>query len=295
MSAKKRGLGKGFDAIIPGDMLADAFDVTATQDDRVSELRKLPLDEIFPDAEQPRHHFDEDALAELTASIREHGILQPLVVVPRAEGGYTIVAGERRYRAATRAGLNTVPALIRTLSDQHKLELSLIENIQRKDLNPLETAVAYAKLRDQFNLSLEQIGARLGGKSVSAVSNAMRLLKLPEQAQHALANGTLSEGQARPLINADASLVARLLPTIIAEQWPARQVEAAVAEQRTKAPQTTTKPARAQYAHDKTYASKLEQKLQTKASIARTARGSGTIKIAFANDDELARLLDQLS
>ena len=149
MSAKK-GLGRSFDSLIPTELLDESFDPTSEQDDRVSDLRYIKLSEITPDPDQPRRAFDEVSLDELAASIKEHGVLQPIVVAPDKQG-YKIVAGERRFRASQRAGLEKIPALVRTLSSQHKLELSLIENLQRSDLNPLETATAYLKLRDQFN------------------------------------------------------------------------------------------------------------------------------------------------
>ena len=170
MSAKKSGLGRGFSSLIPTELLDESFDPTASQDEQISELRHIKLSEIVADPDQPRRLFDEAAMAEMTASVAEHGILQPIVVTPHA-GKYQIVAGERRYRASVLAKLDKIPAIVRTLSNQHKLELSLIENLQRKDLNVLETATAYVKLRDQFNLTLDEIGRRVGGKSVSASSN----------------------------------------------------------------------------------------------------------------------------
>ncbi len=181
----KKGLGRSFESLIPTDLLDESFDPTASQDNQVSELRFIRLSDIIADPDQPRRHFDETALAELADSIREHGVLQPIVVTVHSKG-YQIVAGERRYRAASIAHLEKIPAIIRTLTDQHRLELSLIENIQRRDLSPIETAASYAKLRDQFNLTLEEIGARVGNKSVSTISNTLRLLKLPKQAQAAL-------------------------------------------------------------------------------------------------------------
>ena len=202
---KKGGLGRGFESLIPTDLLDESFDPTAEQDEQVSDLRQIKLSEITADPDQPRRFFDEEALAELAASIKEHGVLQPIVVTPHADG-YQIVAGERRFRASTLAGLDKIPALVRTLSGQHKLELSLIENLQRRDLNAIETATAYAKLRDQFNLSLEQIGQRVGGKSVSAISNTLRLLRLAPEARAAVADGKLTEGQARPLVGVDEAL-----------------------------------------------------------------------------------------
>ena len=221
MSAAKKGLGRGFSSLIPTELLDESFDPTAEQDERMSELRHIKLDQIMADPDQPRRMFDEGALDEMAASIREHGVLQPIVVTPHGDG-YQIVAGERRFRASQMAGLEKIPALVRTLSDQHRLELSLIENIQRKDLNILETATAYLKLRDQFNLTLEQIGVRVGGKSTSAVSNTLRLLRLPQQVRQALADGHIREGQARPLLGLDEQLATELLGKMIAEEWSAR-------------------------------------------------------------------------
>src|SRR5690606_37934054 len=213
MSAKK-GLGRGFDSLIPTELLDESFDPTARQDNQVSDLRYIKVSEITADPNQPRRHFDESALAELAESVKEHGILQPIVVTPGKQG-YMIVAGERRWRAATQAKLDKVPALVRTLTDQHRLELSLIENLQRRDLNVLETATAYLKLRDQFNLSLDQIGKRVGGKSVSSISNTLRLLRLPASVKDVLADSRLSEGQARPLVNVDPAMIEEILPHIL--------------------------------------------------------------------------------
>ena len=243
----KRGLGRGFDSLIPAELLDESFDPTADQDDRISDLRQIKLAEIMPDPTQPRRVFDEALLDELAESIRVHGVLQPIVVTPDSKGNYVIVAGERRYRAATKAGLEKIPALVRTLSDQHKLELSLIENIQRQNLNAIETATAYLKLRDQFNLTLEQIGQRVGGKSPSAVSNTLRLLRLPEVVRQAVVDGKLSEGQVRPLISLDEAQIADILPKIIQEEWSARRIEQYLAIlKRTEASDSAQKTAKAQ-------------------------------------------------
>ena len=193
----KKGLGRGFDSLIPTELLDESFDPTAEQDERVSDLRYIKLASIMPDPDQPRREFDDDALVELSKSIKEHGVLQPVVVRPHGDG-YMIVAGERRFRASKLAKLDRIPALVRTLSGQHRLELSLIENIQRRDLNPLETATAYLKLRDQFNLTLDDIGKRVG-KTSAAIANTMRLLRLPGAVRDVVARGELSEGQARSL------------------------------------------------------------------------------------------------
>ena len=287
--AAKKGLGRGFSSLIPDNLLDESFDPSAGDDHKVSDLRTLKLTDVSPDPDQPRRHFDESGLTELTASITEHGVLQPIVVVPLNDGKYQIVAGERRYRASRAAGKTTIPALIRTLSAQHKLELSLIENIQRRDLNPLETATAYAKLRDQFNLTLEEIGVRVGGKSVSAISNTLRLLKLPAEVKTAVANGELSEGQARPLIGADESVVKQLLPVIIREHWSARKIEEYMASAR---PQEQGKPAKPT-ARAQEYAS-LMQRFNTRVTMQQNARGAGRIVIEFKNDDERARIQKQL-
>lgn len=289
MSAKK-GLGRSFDSLIPTELLDESFDPTAAQDDKVSELRHIKLSEITADPDQPRRHFDDVALEELAASIKEHGILQPIVVTPKA-GGYQIVAGERRYRAATMAGLEKVPALVRTLSAQHKLELSLIENLQRRDLNVLETATAYLKLRDQFNLTLDQIGERVGGKSVSAISNTLRLLRLPESVKTALLEGKLREGQARPLVNIDPAMIDEILPEILRDEWSARKIEQFIVQLKkhgadTKK-QSVARLAAAPYEAD---TKRLATELGTKVVIKTNARGAGQIVIRFTSDDEFQRI-----
>ncbi len=281
----KKGLGRSFESLIPDDLLDESFDPTANDDHAVSDLRTIKLSDIVPDPDQPRRHFDQQMLDELAASIREHGVLQPIVVVPH-KGKYQIVAGERRYRASEMAGKDTIPALVRTLSAQHKLELSLIENIQRHDLTPIETATAYGKLRDQFNLSLEEIGNRVGGKSVSAVSNTLRLLKLPAVAKQAVARGELTEGQARPLIGADPERVKELLPQIIKEGWSSRKIEQ-LSNQVKPVLRARPKNDRVQFFDD---ANKLSGKLNTTVRISASQRGAGTISIAFSSDEERQRI-----
>lgn len=293
MSAK-RGLGRSFDSLLPTDLLNESFDPTASQDSRVSELRNIAIDEIHPDEDQPRKHFDPAALEELAASVGEHGIIQPIVVTPRKSGGYTIVAGERRYRAAGKAGLKKVPALVRTLSNQHKLELSLIENLQRRDLSPIETATAYLKLRDQFNLTMEEIGKRVGGKSPSAVNNTMRLLQLPESVQQAIVDGQLTEGQARPLIKLPADIVEELLPRILSEGWSARRIEQVAAHLRDNAKPAKSTPVELNQATVRR-TEKLGQAIAAPVSVKQTKTGSGRLEIAYKDDQDLERLLDILS
>lgn len=287
----KKGLGRGFESLIPTDLLDESFDPTAGDDHKVSELRHIKIVDITPDPEQPRRVFDEAALSELTESIKQHGILQPIVVTSKG-GAYEIVAGERRYRAAKAAGLKTIPALVRTLSAQHKLELALIENLQRRDLNPLETATAYGKLREQFNMSLEEIGASVGGKSVSAISNTLRLLKLAKPVQHAVAEGKITEGQARPLIDLDQEKVEELLPKIINEGWSARKVEEVVREG--KQQEATAKKPSLRETYNNPVAKELGVRFQTTVKVKTTARGSGQIVIGFKSQEELERLKQQL-
>lgn len=289
--AAKKGLGRSFSSLIPDDLLDESFDPSAGDDHKVSDLRTLKLVDVIADPDQPRRHFDETGLSELTASIAEHGVLQPIVVMPHGEGKYQIVAGERRYRASKAAGKTSIPALVRTLSAQHKLELSLIENIQRRDLNPLETATAYAKLRDQFNLTLEEIGARVGGKSVSAISNTLRLLKLPANVKQAVADGHITEGQARPLIGAEDAVVADILPKIINEHWSARKVEEYVATAKPR----ETKEGKPQAPRRPVEVPQLSKRFNTRVTTQQNTRGAGRIVIEFKSEEERQRIESQLN
>ncbi|MEO7904235.1 MAG: ParB/RepB/Spo0J family partition protein [Candidatus Saccharimonadales bacterium] len=291
----KRGLGRGFDSLIPSDLLDESFDPTASQDDQVSELRQIKITEIVADPDQPRRYFDESALDELAASVKEHGIVQPIVVTPKS-GGYQIVAGERRYRAAQIAGLDKIPALVRTLTDQHKLELSLIENIQRRDLNVMETATAYLKLRDQFNMTLDEIGQRVGGKSVSTISNTLRLLRLPQSVRTALMEGKLREGQARPLVNLDPEVIEEILPLILKEEWSSRKIEQFIVQLKksAKLPQPL-KPAATDHVPYEADTKRLVQRLAADVQVKTNAKGAGQIVIKFKNDADFTRIQQLLS
>lgn len=284
MSAMKKGLGRGFESLIPTDLLDDSFDPTVKQDKKVSTLQVLPLTQVHADPHQPRRMFDKEALDELAESIKEHGVLQPIVVISH-DGGYQIVAGERRYRASKLAGLTEIPAIIRTMTGQHQLEVSLIENIQRRDLNSIETATAYAKLRDQFNLTTEQISKRVH-KSPSAVSNTMRLLKLPKEVLVALAESQLTEGQARPLIGHDETLILEILPRIIAESWSARKVEQYIVDYK-KTPMEQVEKQPTEYDNQ---AEVLTTRLGSKVAIRVNAKGSGRISIDFKNAEQLKKI-----
>lgn len=290
MSTNKKGLGRGFESLIPIELLDESFDPTASQDQKVSEMRHIKLTEIVADPDQPRRQFDDAALEDLAASITEHGILQPIVVTPHKRG-YQIVAGERRYRASKLAGLDKIPALVRTLSGQHKLELSLIENLQRRDLNVLETATAYLKLRDQFNLSLEQIGQRVGKKSISTVSNTLRLLKLPALVRIALAEGKVSEGQVRPLIGLDEALINKLLPQIIQQEWSSRRTEQYIVQLKQAKTSDSSHPKKEiiqlPYEDD---TKRIAKRFATNVSVRTNAKGAGQIVIKFASDEDFKRI-----
>lgn len=287
--AQKKGLGRSFDSLLPSELLNEAFDPTAGEDEKISELRQVDIDDIFPDSDQPRRSFDELALGELASSIREHGVLQPLVVVA-SKGRYQIVAGERRWRASKKAGIKKVPVLVRTLSAQHRLEISLIENLQRRDLNSLETATAYLKLRDQFNLKLEEIGARVGGRSIASVSNALRLLHLPENAKEALIDGKISEGHARQILALDnKSAQDDLLKHVIKEGWSVRRAEQFVIGYK-KGQGSDKKSSAVRSTLTETSLTKdLSKQLSTTVKIKTTAKG-GQLIINFKDDTDLKRI-----
>jgi ParB family transcriptional regulator, chromosome partitioning protein len=228
MAVQKRGLGRGFDSLIPTAIVEDEFDVTAKVDEgghRVSgdSVRMVAPDLVDPNPHQPRQSFDQAALEALAASIRVHGILQPLVG-SKIGGRYELIAGERRLRAAKLAGLDEVPIIIRSFDEQEKLELALIENLQREELNLIETATAYRKLNDQFNLSTYEIGRRIG-RDHSTVSNLMRLLNLPMDAKRALIDGLIVEGHARIILTVEEEKQAELLSMILSKKWTVRQTE----------------------------------------------------------------------
>lgn len=220
--ARLSGLGKGLGALIP----ADATSVEAGDQPR---LEDLPVASIVPNPHQPRVHFDEESLAELAASVREIGVLQPVLVRPGAEEGtYELVAGERRWRAARRAGLAVIPAIVRTTDDLGSVERALVENLHRQDLTALEEASAYQQLVEDFSLTHEQVASRVG-KSRSAVTNTLRLLSLPPAIQALLADGRLSAGHAKALLGSpDRAFQEQLARRAAAESWSVRMLEEAV-------------------------------------------------------------------
>ncbi len=287
-----RGLGRGIDKLIPDDF-DPIFDPTAEEDRKDSDLREIPLNEIVPDENQPRRKFDQTQLDALASSIREHGVVQP-IVVSKEGGKYKIVAGERRWRASKLAGLNTIPAIVRSIDAQKRLELSLIENVQREDLNAIEIATVYAKFRDQFNLDSAAIAKRVG-KSETAVINTLRLLNLPDEAKHAMLEHGLSEGQMRPLVTLSPDQINAVLPKIIEEGWSARRVEQYKTDLagRTSAPKTPKVAAAAPSTEP--YVKNISKKLGVKVKINTTAHGSGDIVLKFKNKEEFEKLCSILT
>lgn len=279
MSARRSGLGRGLEALIP------------QQDPAGQGYAVLPLDHIEPNPNQPRTAFDEVALEELTASILEVGLLQPVVVRPVDENRYELIAGERRWRAARRAGLNDVPAVVRTTDDQGRLTEALIENVQREDLGPLEEAAAYKHLLEDFGLTHEEIGKRVGKSRVS-VTNSLRLLQLPPAIQGLLEKGKLSAGAARALVGVDDRSFAEHIAERAAEEgWSVRQVEDAV---RIRARQGGPEEAVGRSTEVRPVAiieleHRLSDHLGTKVKI-HYRKDKGRVVINFSSLDELERI-----
>ena len=280
----KRGLGRGLDAILQS---------SRSQPHSTDVVRELSTACLQPNRYQPRSTFDAAGLEELAASIVAQGMIQPIVVAPNGEGSaaYTIIAGERRWRAARLAGIDTVPVVVRDIQDDREmLELALVENIQRADLNVIEEAEAYRTLRESFRLSQQEIGERVG-RSRSTITNCLRLLRLPVAVLDFLREGRLSGGQARPLLALQSSTAqVELAQRIAAEGLSARQVEALVggpAKGRRK------RPSRNQDVHTAAAAERLTKALRTRVDIRRRGN-AGTLSIHFHSEEELMRIYDRL-
>ena len=223
--ARSSGLGKGLSSIIPP---AEMSGTDGESSDHAAVFADVPISSVSPNPHQPRVHFDEDTLLELSSSIAEMGVLQPILLRPMAEGEYELIAGERRWRAAKRAGLTTIPAVIRPTDEVGSVEQALVENLHRQDLAPLEEAAAYQQLIEDFELTHDQLSDRVG-KSRSAITNSMRLLGLPPTVQRLLADGQLSAGHARALLGTpDRSRQEQLAREAVADGWSVRMVEEAV-------------------------------------------------------------------
>jgi len=282
MTKKKTGLGKGLGALLPGSDVAAGWS-------------EIPTRSIAPNPRQPRTSLDETTLRELADSIREHGLIQPLVVTRSGENAYTLIAGERRWRAALLIGLDSVPVVVKDVASQQMLELALIENVQRDDLNPLEEALAYRQLIDDFGLTQEQVSQRVG-KSRVAVANIVRLLKLPESIQKRLADGSLSEGHARALLMLDDTThMQRLVSQIVGGGLSVRQVEELVRRLNAgKPPARKRKSADGAPANTRSLEDRMRRALGTKVNLYRTSRG-GKVVIHFYSEDELDAIYQRIT
>ena len=286
--AKKNVLGRGLGALI-----ADAAEEPVTREIVVSAIQELNLADIRPNPFQPRTEFDEEALSELAASIKAIGIVQPITVRAVEEGKYEIIAGERRFRASKLAGLSTIPAYIRKTEDDSLLELALIENIQREDLNPIEEAQAYKRLLTEFHLKQDEVAERVS-KSRAAVTNSIRLLKLNEEVQRMVVDEMISTGHARALLAIDdKDEQYNLANRIFDEKLSVRDTEKLVKEiKNPKKPKEKVKTVNDFIYKD--LANKMKEVMGTKVSIASKGNGKGKIEIEYYSDEELERMFDMI-
>ena len=300
MAAKKGGLGRGLDALIPQGKLIDdkptpqAEEIKRNQEKEKDSTVMVRITQVEPNRNQPRRNFDEDTLHELADSIKQFGLLQPILVQHR-NTYYEIIAGERRWRAAKMAGLKEVPVIIRDYSAQEIVEISLIENIQREDLNPIEEAQAYKRLITEFKLKQDEIAERVSKSRVS-VTNSMRLLKLGEKVQQMVIDGMLSTGHARALISIeDQELQYQIAQRVFDEKLSVREVEKLV---KNLGKEKKDKKQERDEALEVIYRSleeRMKQTLGTKVAISSKGKKGGKVEIEFYNNDDLEKIVDRLS
>ena len=286
---KFNALGRGLDALISTD---------AVRTQGSSTINEIPLDQIEPNANQPRSLFDDDKLQELASSIREIGIIQPITLRQTAENRFQIIAGERRWRASQMAGLKTIPAYIRTINDQDVMEMALVENIQREDLNPIEIALAYEHLIESTGMTQDRISERVG-KSRSAITNYLRLLKLPAQVQISLQKKEIDMGHARALLSLDSpSLQLKVFKETMKNGWSVRKVEEVVNSLKNGEDiESANKKikAKAQLSENLTsMRDQLAATLNTKVQLSCSPKGKGKISIPFSNEEELKRIVNEI-
>ncbi len=289
--ARKGGLGKGLDALIPARPAAAEYGADAKPTGGATEI---PIDAISPNPYQPRSHMDRQHLEELTASIRTHGVVQPLIVTPAGDdGSYHLIAGERRWRASKRAGLDTVPAIVKTATPQAMLELALVENIVRADLNPLEEAEAFQQLIEEFGISQAELAGRVGRSRV-AVSNILRLLNAPEPVKDALLRGHVTEGHARALLGLpSAADQSEALKVVIDQQFSVRQTEQLV--RRWHASDPVSRETRERDPDERRVEEEFRQALGTNVAFRRRSGGNGgTLTIQVYSDEEMSALYSRL-
>lgn len=284
MALKRNALGRGLDSLIG---------ISEVRTDGSSAISEINIDLISPNPDQPRRSFSDEGLDELAASIRELGIIQPLSLRDAPDGKYQIIAGERRWRAALRAGLLTVPAYVRTASDSEVTEMALIENIQREDLNAIEVALAFKKLLDTYDMTQERLSERVG-KSRSVITNHLRLLKLPAEIQIALRDRKLDMGHARALLSIDdAKLQLKIFKQILKEGLSVRMVEQLAREAAEgNLPDMHSKKSNSSASHDYDFFVRdLQQYFPTPVKFSRNASGKGSITLKFDNDEQLMQLV----
>ena len=297
MPIKKKGLGKGLDSLIPDNKSMKSVTSEKTVESKEDAAAKsgvqvMKINEVEPNRDQPRKNFDEDALLELSDSIKQFGVLQPLLVRKRKDY-YEIIAGERRWRAAKLAGVKEVPVIEKEYTDQEILEIGLIENIQRENLNPIEEAIAYKRLLEEINLKQDEVAVRVS-KSRTAVTNSMRLLKLSDKVQQMIIDDMISTGHARALLAIDdPELQYTLANKIFDEKLSVRETEKLVKEIKNPKKPKEKKPVANSFIYQD-----LEEKMKsvfgTKVSIASKGKGKGKIEIEYYSDDELEHLFDMM-
>lgn len=297
MPIKKKGLGKGLDSLIPDNKSMKSVTSEKTVESKEDAAAKsgvqvMKINEVEPNRDQPRKNFDEDALLELSDSIKQFGVLQPLLVRKRKDY-YEIIVGERRWRAAKLAGVKEVPVIEKEYTDQEILEIGLIENIQRENLNPIEEAIAYKRLLEEFNLKQDEVAERVS-KSRTAVTNSMRLLKLSDKVQQMIIDDMISTGHARALLAIDdPELQYTLANKIFDEKLSVRETEKLVKEIKNPKKPKEKKPVANSFIYQD-----LEEKMKsvfgTKVSIASKGKGKGKIEIEYYSDDELEHLFDMM-
>ena len=281
MANKIGGLGRGLDALFAQNTLEDGVSTVT-----------LPLDEIIPNREQPRKQFDDQALADLSASIAQHGVLQPLLVRPMPDGSYQLVAGERRWRASRMAGLTEVPVVIRDMDEQESAELALIENLQREDLNPMEEAIGYRTLMENYGMTQEQT-AQVVNKSRPAVANALRLLQLPEAVTELVASGKLAAGHARTVLAFEGEAAQIAAATAAVDKGLSVRELEKMAKAAKKAPRTTPQPKVRDSFYDEVALS-LKEALGRQVKVVTATKG-GTLQIEFFDPEDLRYLANKLA
>lgn len=296
MPVKRKGLGKGLDSLIPENKSAKVSSSESKKTEETAELKSgeqmMKINMVEPNRDQPRRNFEEDALLELADSIKQYGVLQPLIVRKRNDY-YEIIAGERRWRAAKMAGVKEVPVIIKEYNEQEILEIALIENIQRENLNPIEEAMAFKKLLEEFNLKQDEVAERVS-KSRTAVTNSMRLLKLDQRVQQMIIDDMISTGHARALLAIDdPEQQYALANKIFDEKLSVRETEKLIKEIKNPKKPKEKKAVENAFIYED-IEDKMKQVLGTKVHVASKGKGKGKIEIEYYSDKELERMFDMI-